>query len=167
VILANHIADVDPIALQVCCPRLVHFMAKSELFAMPLIGPFLRWFHVFPVRRWEPDKGALRHAVALAKAGEAVCVFPEGQLSETGDLQPLLPGAALIVRMAGAPVICCGLLRMNRIIPYGSLIPRPALGWVTVAWGEARRFGPDATAEEILGWAEGQLRMLTGQEERA
>lgn len=165
VILANHISDADPVAMQLACPRLVHFMAKSELFEMRLIGPFMRWFKAFPVRRGEPDRGALKHAIALAKAGEAVCVFPEGQLSETGELGPVLPGAALIVRQAGVPVLCCGLRRTDRMLPYGKLAPRPAFGWVTATWGEPRKFAPDTPAEDILRWVEAQLRSLSGESE--
>lgn len=163
VILANHVSDADPIAVQLACPRLVHFMAKSELFEMRVIGPFMRWFKAFPVRRGEPDRGALRHAIALAKAGEAVCLFPEGQLSETGELGLVLPGAALIVRQAGVPVLCCGLRGTERMLPYGKLVPRPAFGWVTATWGEPRQFGPDATTGDILGWVEAQLRSLSGE----
>src|SRR5579862_9660938 len=110
-ILSNHLADVDPIVVQVACHRAVHFMAKSELFEMRLIGRIIRWFQAFPVKRGEPDRAAMRHAIDLLKMGEAVCVFPEGQLSEDGELQELKPGIALIVRQAADPslsVICCG-----------------------------------------------------------
>ncbi len=162
-ILSNHIADVDPIAVQLACPRPIHFMAKSELFEMKLIGSFLRFYKAFPVRRGEPDKGAIKHCVNLLRAGEAVCIFPEGELSEAGELLPLKPGVALIIRMAGVPVICLGIKRTNKIMPYGSMIPRPSFGRVPCEWGEPKTFTKEDSAEKILGWAEGQLRELTGQ----
>jgi 1-acyl-sn-glycerol-3-phosphate acyltransferase len=163
-ILANHLADLDPPALQVGCPRPIHFMAKSELFEMPVLGGILRLVNAFPVKRGEPDRTALKHAAALLKAGEAVCIFPEGQLSETGELQELKPGVALIVRMAGVPVICCGITNTNRVMPYGSFVLRPTFRRTLLEWGEERTFAKDASADEIMAWAEGQLRMLTGQE---
>ena len=160
-VLANHQADIDPAVVQAACPRRVYFMAKSELFEMRAVGKAIRWFRAFPVKRGEPDRTAIKTAAAYAKAGEAVGIFPEGQLSEDGELQPLKAGAALIVRMAGAPVICLGLRDTNRILPFGKLIPRPAFRRVYARWGEVRTFTKDDSAETILGWIEGQFRELT------
>jgi 1-acyl-sn-glycerol-3-phosphate acyltransferase len=162
-ILANHIADIDPPVVQISCRRRIHFMAKSELFEIPVLKHLIRWFHAFPVKRGEPDRAAIKHAIGLLQAGEAVCIFPEGELSESGRLQPLLPGAALIVRKAGVPVVCCGLRNTNRVMPYRSVVPRPGFCFTYAAWGNPRGFASDATTEEVLGWAEGELRRLTGQ----
>jgi 1-acyl-sn-glycerol-3-phosphate acyltransferase len=163
-ILSNHIADIDPPIVQIACKRRIHFMAKSELFEIPVLKHLIRWFHAFPVKRGEPDRAAIKHALGLLAAGEAVCIFPEGELSETGELLPLLPGAALIVRKAGVPVVCCGLRNTNRVMPYKSVIPRPGFCFTYAKWGEPRTFSPDATQDEILGWAEAELRRLTGQD---
>lgn len=162
-ILANHRADVDPIAIYLACPRPIYFMGKSELFAMPVVGSIMRAFRAFPVKRGEPDRAALKLAAAYTHLGNVVGVFPEGQLTEDGKLQPLKPGAALIVRLTECPVICCGLRRTDRIMPYGKVIPRPALGWVEVHWGEPRSFVKGTPPEEILGWVESELRHLSGE----
>ena len=50
-ILANHIADIDPPVVQISCRRRIHFMAKSELFEIPVLRHLIRWFHAFPVKR--------------------------------------------------------------------------------------------------------------------
>lgn len=160
-ILSNHLADVDPIVIQLGCPRMIHFMAKSELFDIPVLRTLIKWYHAFPVKRGEPDRGAIKHAIELVSAGEAVCIFPEGQLSETGELQPLLPGAALIVRKAGVPVVCCGLQNTNKVMPYRRLFPRPALCRTHVRWGQARTFENGATNDEIVSWATEELTRLT------
>ena len=162
-ILANHLADFDPILVQVGCRRRIRFMGKSELFDMRVLGTLMRWGGAFPVKRGEPDREALKKAVRLLKAGETVCIFPEGQLSEDGKLQPLKPGVGLIAKMAGVPVICCGIANTNRVVPYGSLIPRPALRVLTVSWSEPREVSKDDTVESIIEWTDGQLRSLTGQ----
>jgi 1-acyl-sn-glycerol-3-phosphate acyltransferase len=159
-ILANHLSDIDPIVVQYACPRAVNFMAKSELFEMPVIGPLMKFFRAFGVKRGEPDRKALKFSADLLKAGEAVGIFPEGQLSENGELQELKPGVALIARMAGMPVICVGLTDTDRMMPYGKVIPRPAFRTVRVNWGEPRTFGKETSAEDFLAWAEGQLRSL-------
>jgi 1-acyl-sn-glycerol-3-phosphate acyltransferase len=139
-------------------------MAKSELFGMGFLGKAIGWFKAFPVKRGEPDRSAIRRAVGYLKAGQAVCVFPEGELSETGDLQPLKAGVALIARMADVPVICVGVRGTNRVLPYGRLVPKPAWGGVSLTWGEPRKFAHGASAEEFLSWVEGQLKELSGQE---
>jgi len=163
-ILSNHLADVDPLAVQIGCPRVIHFMAKSELFDMPILGKVIRVFKAFPVKRGEPDRGAIKRAVQLLRMGETVCVFPEGQLSEDGLLQELKPGIALLARMAECQVICCGLKNTNRIIPYGKYVPRPSFHITQVAWGEPRHFGKEAETEQIVAWATGQLKSLTDQD---
>jgi 1-acyl-sn-glycerol-3-phosphate acyltransferase len=163
-ILPNHVADLDPPFVQFACPRPVHFMAKSELFEMKVVGPLIRFFGAFPVKRGEPDRNSIRHAVELLKSGEAVGVFPEGQLSEDGELQELKSGVALIVRMAQCPVICCGIRGMQKVMPYGKVIPRPAFSTVEAVWGEPRSFTKDASTEEILDWVKGQLLTLSSKQ---
>lgn len=166
-LLANHLSDLDPIVVQMASRRPVIFMAKSELFEMRGLGRVIRWFGAFPVKRGEPDREAIKRAVALLQAGHVVCVFPEGQLSESGELQELKPGVALIVRMAKTPVICLGLTRTNAVMPYGKVTPRFTWGlfsgkWVEARWGEARSFEAHAGADEVMAWAESELKALTG-----
>ena len=134
-ILSNHRADADPVVLQAFCPRHIHFMSKSELWEMPFLRFWMRIFRAFPVKRGEPDRPALKHAIDLLRAGHAVCVFPEGELSETGEMLPIKAGVALIARQAKVPVMCVGLRNTNRILPYGKRIPRPAFRTVWVRWG--------------------------------
>jgi 1-acyl-sn-glycerol-3-phosphate acyltransferase len=161
-ILGNHISDLDPPMVQFACPRPMRFMAKSELFQIKVLGFLMKAFGAFPVKRGEPDRNSIRLAVDYLKAGEAVCIFPEGQLTETGELQELKGGVALIVRMAACPVICCGLKGLDRVLPYGSVVPRPAFRRLEVTWGEVREFTKESTTEEILEWARGQLLELSG-----
>ena len=162
-VFPNHRSDCDPPVVHAVSPRPMHFMAKSELFEMRLTS-WAMWFsEAFPVRRGEPDRAALRHAAELAKIGEAVCVFPEGQLSTDGKVQPVKAGVALIVRMAGVPCVCLGLRHTEEVVPYGSLRPRFSKHRVEAVWGEPRTFAKDAPAEEITGWIESELKRLSGE----
>lgn len=162
-VVANHISDMDPIVLQSLCPRPLHYMAKKELFDIPVIGRLQRAFGAFPVNRGAPDRAALRLAASLLRDGEGVGIFPEGQISEDGLLQELKPGVALVVKLApGVPVICCGLNGTDRMMPYRKVVPRPAFHTVEVVWGEPRTFDKSASNGEILAWASGQLRSLSG-----
>lgn len=158
IVLSNHLADIDPVVVQMACPREVYFMAKSEIFEIPLLGRIIRLFRAFPVRRGEPDREAIKRAVSFAQSGKVVCIFPEGQLSEDGGLQELKPGVALIVRMARCPVICITLRNTNRIMPYGSLVPRPSFRTTLVTWSEPKEFDAHDDTQTILQWAEAQFR---------
>jgi 1-acyl-sn-glycerol-3-phosphate acyltransferase len=160
-IAVNHRADIDAPLVMIGCSRIVRFMAKSELFDIPLVGRFLRWAGAFEVHRGEADRASLRTAVELLVEGNAVCVFPEGKLTETGDLQPLKAGVALIARQAACPVICLGICHSDRVLPYGAVIPRLSATRIELNWGELRTFDRHDSSDEILGWIEGQLRMLT------
>ncbi|MBL8049102.1 MAG: 1-acyl-sn-glycerol-3-phosphate acyltransferase [Chthonomonas sp.] len=162
-IVSNHLSDCDPAFAYIGARRHVTFMAKSELFEMKSIGWFIRAFGAFPVRRGAPDRAALKKAIDYLGQGQTVGIFPEGRLSEDGKLQPLLSGVALIISRAQVPVVCCGLQNTNRVIPYGSMIPRPAFRWVWARFGRVQRFAPEATNEEIMAWLESELRRLTGQ----
>ena len=114
------------------------------------------------MRRGEPDRAALRHAAELAKIGEAVCIFPEGQLSTTGEMLPIKAGVALIVRMAGVPCICLGLRNTAEVVPCGTLKPHLSKDRVEAMWGEPRTFDKGASAEENTGWIASELVRLSG-----
>lgn len=167
-ILANHLSDVDPIAVQLSCPRPIHFMAKSELFSMKIVGSMLRFWRAFPVKRGEPDRASLKHAIELLKLGEVVCIFPEGQLSESGKLQELKPGISLVIRNAGVPVICLGFRNTNDVMPYGKFVPRMTFRSIPTQWGSPKQFDKSSSPEEIVEWATAELLSLSGlQKEEA
>ena len=105
VIIANHISSWDSVLLYSIIRREAYFMAKVELFQIPLLGPFLRRIHVFPVKRDTVDRTALRTAAKVLEDGHVLAIFPEGHRSKTGELLPFKPGAALFAHRAQAPVI--------------------------------------------------------------
>ncbi|RYG47884.1 1-acyl-sn-glycerol-3-phosphate acyltransferase [bacterium] len=157
IILSNHLSDIDPVMLQWACPRPIHFMAKHELFDYKFIGSMLRLFQSFPVKRNTADRNAIKFAVGLAKMGEVVGMFPEGELSETGELLPLLPGAALIIRQAGVPAICCRLEGTNSIIRYGRTVPNFNPGAkLSARWSEPRDL-TGLSNEEVLAWIQANI----------
>jgi hypothetical protein len=63
--------------------------------------------------------------------------------------------------MAGCDVICVGLKNTNKVIPYGSTIPRPSFRRVDVHWGEPHTFAKDVKVDHIMEWADAQLRSLS------
>ncbi len=149
-ISANHISDADPLAIGAATPRELHYMAKEELFSIPVMGTLMRWANAFPVKPRSADRAALRKAEGLVQSGKAVVIFPEGQSSETGEMQSFLPGVALLAKKAGVPIVPAGIIGTRRIIPYGSVIPRPAFQRVIVRFGKPLVFSKDEDTKEIL-----------------
>ena len=104
-VVCNHLHNADPVLVSVAFPRPLHFMAKKELFGVPVIGWLIRQVGTFPVDRGKADRAAIRHAEAALSQGIAVGMFPEGTRSVTGALQQAHPGAGLLALRSGAPVL--------------------------------------------------------------
>lgn len=105
VLVANHLSYWDPIVVGGAVNRQVHFMAKFELFKIPVLGPFISLMGSFPVRRDRPDRNAIRTAVKLLQEGKVVGVFPEGTRNSSGELMKPHLGAAMLANRAGVPIL--------------------------------------------------------------
>jgi 1-acyl-sn-glycerol-3-phosphate acyltransferase len=112
---ANHLNLVDPPVLGALLPRRITFMAKQELFGVPVVGWMVKWYGAFPVRRGQADRQALRTAVAALGRGQVVGMFPEGTRSRTGRMQEAHAGAALVALMSEAPVLPVSITGTDRL----------------------------------------------------
>lgn len=74
----NHISNLDPVVLCAAMTKQVSFMAKKELFTIPVFGTFLRALGMFPVDRGGVDIKAMKKALTLLESGAVVGVFPQG-----------------------------------------------------------------------------------------
>ncbi|WEK55669.1 MAG: lysophospholipid acyltransferase family protein [Candidatus Cohnella colombiensis] len=83
ILCSNHKSLQDPITLGVWVPRMVHYMAKAELFKIPLLGPLIKGVGAFPVKRGGVSKEAIRTAIHLLEEGKVMGIFPEGTRNET------------------------------------------------------------------------------------
>lgn len=107
----NHIDNVDPPIVGSTCPRPVHFMAKEELFKMPLLKSILPQVNAYPVKRGMSDREAFRNTLKILKSGKVVGMFPEGTRSKTGELGKGLAGAGFFALKGGdAVVVPCAII---------------------------------------------------------
>lgn len=106
IIAPNHKSYFDPPLVGVAIKkRVVHYMAKEELFRNPLFGWTLRQFGTFPVKRGSVDRAAVRQAVKELKSGNALGIFPEGTRIKRSGLGRFHSGMASLALMTGTPVI--------------------------------------------------------------
>jgi 1-acyl-sn-glycerol-3-phosphate acyltransferase len=109
-ICSNHIDNLDPPLVGISSPRPIHFMAKEELFRLPILKSLLPSIQAFPVRRGMSDKQALRTGLQLLKDGKVLGLFPEGTRSRTGELGKGLAGAGFFALRTEAHVVPCAII---------------------------------------------------------
>ncbi len=109
-ICSNHIDNLDPPIVGISSTRDIHFMAKEELFRLPVLKSLLPSIHAFPVKRGLSDKQALRTALQILKQGNVLGLFPEGTRSKDGQLGKGLSGAGFFALRTDAQVIPCAII---------------------------------------------------------
>ncbi|WP_409270488.1 lysophospholipid acyltransferase family protein [Neobacillus sp. SCS-31] len=107
---SNHINNLDPPVVGITAPRPVHFMAKEELFSVPVLKDIIKACNAFPVKRGMSDREALRKGLGVLKAGEVLGLFPEGTRSKTGELGEGLAGAGFFALRSNAHVVPCAII---------------------------------------------------------
>jgi 1-acyl-sn-glycerol-3-phosphate acyltransferase len=105
ILVSNHLNIADPPVLTHALPRRIVWMAKRELFQIPVAGFIFRLYGLIPVRRSEADLGALRRAQDALRKGHVVGMFPEGTRARKIGLQKGEPGTAVIALRTGAPIL--------------------------------------------------------------
>ncbi|HEX8788762.1 MAG TPA: MFS transporter, partial [Telluria sp.] len=109
VLVCNHVSYVDAIVIMAASPRPIRFVMDHKIFKMPLLGFIFRTGKAIPIAPvkedpWLTEKAFVDIAHALHD-GELVCIFPEGKLTRTGDLNEFRGGIAKIVARSKVPVI--------------------------------------------------------------
>jgi 1-acyl-sn-glycerol-3-phosphate acyltransferase len=137
-VVSNHASVLDPPFIGGACPRELYFLAKEELFAIPLFGRFIHALNARPVKRDGSDSRALKAALKLLADNRAILLFPEGTRGVEGRLGEGKPGAGMLAVMSGAPVVPVYISGTSRALPPGRAVPRPAR--IRVRFGPALSF---------------------------
>lgn len=123
-LIANHESFLDPPLVGVAAPRPIWYLARKTLFTNRVFGAFLRSINCVPVDQEGVAKEGLKAGLEGLKAGQVVLIFPEGERTWTGRMQPLKPGLHLLVRRGGAPVIPVGVAGAFEALPRTRALPR-------------------------------------------
>lgn len=104
-LLPNHISFIDAIVLLLAAhPRRIRFIIDETFYQNRFLYPILSAVGCIPITPRRAKEG-LREAAEKIRAGEIVCLFPEGQLSRSGTLLRLQRGYELIAHQAKTPVV--------------------------------------------------------------
>jgi 1-acyl-sn-glycerol-3-phosphate acyltransferase len=144
-VVANHSSLLDPPLVGGATPRKLCFLAKAELFRIPVFGTLIRALNARPVRREGSDARALRDALRILAGGEALLVFPEGTRGPEGVIREAKAGVGMLAVMSGAAVVPVYVAGSGEALPRGKAWPRPAK--------VRMRFGPPLTFKAPAGEA--------------
>ena len=134
IIAGNHQAWFDPILIAIKVKYISSFMAKAELFRIPILNIAIKLVHGFPTRRKSTDVSSLSNAEKYIRKGYNLTIFPEGTRSKDGKIGRAKSGVALVACRCGVPVYPVG-ISFKRHLHFRSKI--------TV------RFGKPLTPEEL------------------
>jgi 1-acyl-sn-glycerol-3-phosphate acyltransferase len=133
VLALNHFSWLDPPAFGAACPRNIRYMAKIELHEVKLIGPLIRSYGTFSVRRGESDREAVRLMRQCVRDGLALGLFVEGTRQRSGVPGDVQPGAAMVALQERVPIVPAA-IHGSQFWRLGNFEP------VSVAWGRPLLF---------------------------
>lgn len=168
VIVCNHVSFVDAVVIMAACRRPVRFVMDHRIFKAPVLSFIFRTSGAIPIasRREDPEmmERAFAEVAAALGAGQLVGIFPEGRVTDTGELHPFRPGIQRIVEQTPVPVVPMALRGL-----WGSFFSRKGGGAMTkpfrrgcfsrIALVAAAPLAPQAVTPEGL---QAQVQTLRG-----
>ena len=146
-VVANHEGYFDPVFLQMGTPRPIRYLVTSDFYDLRAARPFFRLAGCIRVPEGRLARDTLRAGQKVLERGGVVGIFPEGQLTRTGQPGPFRPGAAFLAARSGAPVVPARITGSYRAWPKGAPFPRRSV--VSIRFGPPIRI-TDARDDESL-----------------
>jgi 1-acyl-sn-glycerol-3-phosphate acyltransferase len=155
---SNHESALDIWVLFRTLPRGFRFIAKQELFRIPIFGWYLSMGGHIPVDRSNRARAvaSLRRAGAAVRAGTSLVVFPEGTRSRDGRIHPFKKGPFVIAKEAGVPVIPIAISGSGAITPSKVIAVHP--GTIRIAVGDP--IDPATFPDKVVLLAEVRRRII-------
>jgi 1-acyl-sn-glycerol-3-phosphate acyltransferase len=109
IVVCNHVSYVDAVVIAACVRRPVRFVMDHRIFGVPMLSFIFRTMRTIPIAPAKEDAAMKERAFADAaealRAGEVVGIFPEGRLTDTGELNPFRPGVQQMIATTPVPVV--------------------------------------------------------------
>ncbi|MBD2516592.1 1-acyl-sn-glycerol-3-phosphate acyltransferase [Nostoc sp. FACHB-973] len=152
VVVSNHASYFDPPIVSNCVRRPVAYMAKEELFNIPILAQAIKLYGAYPVSRGSADRNAIRSALEYLNHGWAVGVFLQGTRTPDGRITDPKRGALLLAAKAKAPILPVSVWGTEAILEKGSKIPHAVP--VTVRIGNLIDAPSSSNKEELEALAQ-------------
>jgi 1-acyl-sn-glycerol-3-phosphate acyltransferase len=125
---SNHVSHFDIPALECALPH-HYFIAKAELFKVPVFGPGIRAVGTIPIQRTNQKAafGSYNIAAERIREGVSVVVFPEGTRGTTYSVRPFKKGPFVLAVEAGVPIVPCIIHGTIDVLPKKSLRIHPGI----------------------------------------
>ena len=120
ILASNHESYLDPPLVGSVSDRAIFFLARKTLLDGRFFGWLLPKLNVIPVDQEGSDRSALKALIRILRAGEGTLVFPEGERTLDGHLQPALPGLGFVIAKTLAPVVPMRIFGAREAWPRGS-----------------------------------------------
>jgi 1-acyl-sn-glycerol-3-phosphate acyltransferase len=120
-VLINHQSFLDPMLVGLPLRRPVSYLARDNLFRVPVIGWILRQTYVMPINRDAASTASIRNALNRMEHGFLVGLFPEGTRSDDNQVGEFKPGFISLIRRAKVPVYPVGIAGAHDALPRGGL----------------------------------------------
>ena len=108
-IVANHVSFVDALVIAAACRRPIRFVMDHRIFRLPVLSFVFRTSRAIPIAPAKEDPQMMERAFAdidqALREGDAVGIFPEGRITDTGELYPFRPGVTRILEATPVPVV--------------------------------------------------------------
>ena len=139
VLAVTHLSHLEPFVVATLVRRKVDWMARVEFYRYRVFAKMLYMVDAFPVNRFGVPVSAIRTAIARARAGRVVGIFPEGGVATGKESAcrggPIKQGVCLVAIRAGVPIVPCVVLGTHTLNEIGPWLPfRRARLWI--AFGE-------------------------------
>jgi len=133
VIVCNHVSYVDAVVIAASVRRPIRFVMDHRIFAVPVLSFLFRTMRTIPIASARDDQAlkdkAFDDVRRALEAGEIVGIFPEGRLTETGEMSRFRPGVQQIVATTPVPVVPMALRGL-----WGSFFSRASNGRAMRRW---------------------------------
>jgi 1-acyl-sn-glycerol-3-phosphate acyltransferase len=128
IFMANHQSDFDILIALACIPVQFRWLAKKELFSIPVFGAAMKSAGYIEIDRYNREKAlqSIDEAALRIRRGKSIMTFPEGTRSRDGEIKDFKQGAFHLAIKSGAPIVPVSIIGSGRIMPKRSMKIKPS-----------------------------------------
>jgi len=146
-LLANHTTFFDPILVSWATQRRTHGVGTDQILRVPIFGKIVPWLSVISFAKGMKDRAAMTKIGHRIQDGGVVLIFPEGNRSWTGRIQPIKESTGRLAKRLDCPVVCCQVTTAYYHWPRWASYPR--LVPIKIEFLPPRRYPAEMSDAEV------------------